>query len=58
MVTFAVQYLEDVPDVAAIAPSDARAKLHVAFELLPISYVLLGWNLPEPLISACREEVT
>ncbi|MFB0537851.1 MAG: hypothetical protein ACETWR_23030 [Anaerolineae bacterium] len=57
MVTFAVQYLENVPGVAAIAPGDARTKLHVAFELLPISYVLLGWNLPEPLVSACREEV-
>jgi hypothetical protein len=39
-------------------PTDARAKLHAAFEQLPISYVLLGWNLPEPLVSACREEAT
>lgn len=55
--TLAVQYLENTPDVAAIAPGDARAKLHAAFEILPIAYVFMGWNLPEPLFSACREEV-
>jgi len=56
MKTFAVQYLEDGPGVAAIAPGDARARLRAALERLPISYVLLGWNLPPALVGACREE--
>jgi hypothetical protein len=58
MKTFAVQYLEDGPGVAAIAPGEARARLRGALERLPISYVLLGWNLPPALIDACREETS
>ncbi|UCC63344.1 MAG: hypothetical protein JSV36_21855 [Anaerolineae bacterium] len=56
MTAFAVQYLENVPGVAAIPARDAQARLHDAFERLPISHVLLGWNLPQPLVRACREE--
>jgi hypothetical protein len=56
MKTLAVQYLEDGPGVAAIAPGEARARLREALERLPISYVLLGWNLPPVLIDACRAE--
>jgi len=37
-------------------PDDARARLRAACERLPISLVLLGWNLPHVLIRACREE--
>ena len=55
---FAVQYLEDGPGVAEIGPGDARARLRAAFERLPISYVLLGWNLPAAVVGACREEAT
>lgn len=56
MVTFVVQYLENMPEVVRIAPHEARVKLRQAFDLLPISCVILGWNLPEPLVNACREE--
>ncbi len=56
MTTFAVQYLENTPQVESIAPNDARAKLRAAFEYLPISWVILGWNLPEPLVKVCKEE--
>jgi hypothetical protein len=58
MKTLAVQYLEDGPGVAAIAPGEARAQLREALERLPIAYVLLGWNLPPVLINACREETS
>jgi hypothetical protein len=51
-----VQYLEDGPDVATIAPAEARARLRDAFERLPISAVLLGWHLPQPLLRACADE--
>ncbi len=56
MKTLAVQYLEDSPGVAAIAPGDARAHLRAALDLLPVSYVLLGWNVPPALMDGCREE--
>jgi hypothetical protein len=52
----AVQYLEDSPGLAAISPGDARARLRAAFDRLPISDVLLGWNVPQALVAACREE--
>ena len=50
-----MQYLEDGPGVAALGPGDVRARLRAACERLPISLVLLGWNLPPALIDACRE---
>ena len=53
---FTAQYLEDSPDVAAIAPAKARARLRDAFERLPISAVLLGWHLPDALLRACADE--
>jgi len=56
VVPFAIQYLEDGPAVAAIAPGDARARLRAACERLPISLVLLGWNLPPALVQTCGEE--
>jgi len=56
MKTLAVQYLEDGLSVAAIGPGDARGRLRTALERLPISHVLLGWNVPRPLLDACREE--
>lgn len=55
---YAVQYLEDGPGVADITPAAARARLREACERLPISLVLLGWNLPAPVVEACREEAT
>jgi hypothetical protein len=51
-----IQYLEDGPGVAAIAPADAAARLRGAFTRLPLTHVLLGWNLPGAVIHACRQE--
>jgi hypothetical protein len=56
MAIIAVQFLEHVPGASPVSPADACAKLRAAFGLLPISHVLLGWNLPAPLIDACRAE--
>jgi hypothetical protein len=55
MKTIAVQYLENGPGIAEVAPAEARARLRGALDQLPISYVLLGWNLPASLVEACRE---
>ena len=51
-----VQYLEDGPGVREIPPAAAREKLRRAAERLPISMVLVGWNLPPALRDACGEE--
>lgn len=56
--TLGVQYLESGPGVATFNPRAARGRLRAAFERLPLSYVLLGWDLPQPVQNACREETT
>jgi hypothetical protein len=54
MTTFAVQYLESpYPDAT---PSNVRSLLRQACERLPISLVLLGWDLPPALEEAVAEE--
>jgi hypothetical protein len=56
MTILAVQYLEPGPEVDRIPPEQARARLRAAFERLPITDVLIGWNLPRSTLDACREE--
>lgn len=51
----AVQYLEPGPKIRSITPTQAAHRLQAAFERLPISHVLLGWNLPDALIDTCAE---
>jgi hypothetical protein len=51
-----IQYLEPGPQIAGISSQDARARLQVAFQRLPITRVLLGWNLPRYLVDACAGE--
>ncbi len=54
MIQFAVQFLEPPPPEAGEA--DIRRCLREACRRLPISRVLLGWNLPERLELAAAEE--
>ena len=56
MTLFAVQYLEDSPGLAALAPAEVRARLRAALDCLPISVIILGWHLPAALSRACAEE--
>jgi hypothetical protein len=56
MTTIAVQYLEYAPRGAT--PAKVRQRLRQAFELLPISIVILGWDLPRRLEEAVAEETT
>ncbi|HBY08334.1 MAG TPA: hypothetical protein DEH22_11285, partial [Chloroflexi bacterium] len=51
-----LQYLEPGPHLAKISPQQAREKLHAALEILPISALLLGWDLPPALLEVCRDE--
>ena len=54
MTTLAVQYLEYAPPGAT--PAKVRERLRQAFELLPVSIVILGWDLPHRLEEAVAEE--
>lgn len=55
MRTLAVQYLEYASREAT--PAKVRERLREAFELLPISIVILGWDLP-PRLEEIVAEVT
>ncbi len=57
MANIGIQYLEPGPIVAGISPQDAAAHLRAAFQRLPLSLVIIGWNLPNALVSACAREV-
>ncbi|MCI0553530.1 MAG: hypothetical protein L0287_21500 [Anaerolineae bacterium] len=54
MPTLAVQYLEYAPQDAT--PAKVRQRLRQAFELLPISIVILGWDLPPRLEETVTKE--
>ena len=54
MKTTAVQYLEYAPPDAT--PEQVRERLRQAFNILPISIVILGWDLPSPLEETVAEE--
>lgn len=55
MPTFSIQYLEASPHVAGIPPQVAAKRLQAAFERLPLTMVLIGWQLPEATLQACAE---
>lgn len=54
MKNIATQYLEYAPGDAT--PAEVRQRLREAFDLLPLSVVILGWDLPEHLEDAVAEE--
>jgi hypothetical protein len=54
MKTIAAQYLEYAPRDAT--PAKVRQRLRQAFELLPISIIILGWDLPQRLEEAVATE--
>jgi hypothetical protein len=56
MPTFAIQYLQPGREIARISPGEAQARLQAAFGRLPITFVLLGWNLSDVLVNACAEQ--
>jgi hypothetical protein len=58
LVTIAAQYLEDAPQLSKITPAAVRDRLRESFKRLPVSMLLLGWNLPQPLFAAVAEEAT
>ena len=55
-VDISIQYLEGGSRAGAVSPREARGRLRIAFEDLPLAMVLLGWDLPLRVVEACAEE--
>lgn len=52
----AIQYLQPEPDLNSFSPEEARGKLRAAGGILPVTHVLVGWEIPRRLLDACSEE--
>ncbi len=53
---FAIQYLEPSPSQPQLDKGSVINKLRLAFERVPITHLLIGWQVPAPIIEACRTE--
>jgi hypothetical protein len=51
-----IQYLEASPSLARLDRSAVLDRLRIAAEIMPISHLLIGWQVPQPLLEACRLE--
>lgn len=51
-----IQYLEDTPELLYLDARAVTQKLQDAYQQLPFSHLLIGWNLPRRLLEACRLE--
>jgi hypothetical protein len=56
MTLYAVQYLESMPEGAT--PAAVQKRLRQACQRLPVSLVLLGWDLPEEIEQAVADEAS
>lgn len=50
-----LQYLEDRPGLAEMPIGEVTGRLRRAFELLPITHLLIGWNVPARMLDGCRD---
>lgn len=51
-----IQYLEPSPNLIDLSSDAVVEKLRLAYEQLPFSHLLIGWNMPDHLLEACRIE--
>ena len=51
-----IQFLEPNSSIQRISRDEVVQKLHRAGQVLPITHVLIGWQLPEALEEACHKE--
>jgi hypothetical protein len=51
-----IQYLEDSPEMAHLDEKAIVNKLSAAAERLPFTHLLIGWNVPLPILETCRME--
>jgi hypothetical protein len=56
MTILAAQFLESVPE--NLTPAQARECLKRAFAILPLTHILLGWEVPPNMEAAVAEEAT
>ncbi|MEA3327871.1 MAG: hypothetical protein U9R53_11305 [Chloroflexota bacterium] len=54
----AIQFLEPCAQVIDYDPAIVKAKLHSALSILPISIVIIGWDVPENFVDICRQETS
>ena len=50
-----VQYLEYRPELAGLSPEEVGARLVDAADRLPLTHLLVGWDLPPPLLEVCQQ---
>jgi hypothetical protein len=48
-----IQYLEDTTGIERQTPADWAKLLDQAFEILPLTHVVMGWKVPAPILQAC-----
>ncbi len=51
-----LQYLEDSPELLSLSKNEVIEKLKYAFDKLPVTHLLIGWHVPDPLLEACKKE--
>src|SRR5512135_2671272 len=51
-----IQYLEYSPQLVELDENKVVERLRLAFERLPFSHLLIGWNVPPRLLERCRVE--
>jgi hypothetical protein len=51
-----LQYLEYRPELAALSPEEVGGCLVDAASRLPLTHLLVGWDLPPALLEVCQRE--
>jgi hypothetical protein len=54
--SIAVQYLEGGQHLDGLAPKEVQERLRATSARVTLSRILIGWNVPEPLVEVCRSE--
>ena len=53
-----IQYLEYTPDLRHLSPAETAARLRAAAQIIPLTHLLIGWDVPEALLQACCQEAS
>ncbi|NTV37535.1 MAG: hypothetical protein HGA53_11335, partial [Anaerolineaceae bacterium] len=56
MKRISIQYLEDSPELVHLSPQKVGETLRTVMGKIPLKYLLIGWNLPAPLLDVCKTE--
>jgi hypothetical protein len=50
-----IQYLEYTPELSQLLAADVVKKLRRATETIPLTHLLIGWDVPQALLEACQQ---